>query len=345
MSTPSSLVEIRNLSVDFESNRHFTRALHGIDLTLSRGEALGIVGESGCGKSITWMAALGLLGRNARVSGSVTLDGQEIIGADDATLSQVRGGRIAMIFQDPSSSLNPLHKIGWQLTEALRLHQGMRGEAARKEAERLIDRVGIANARQRLGEYPHEFSGGMNQRVMIAMALAGNPDLLVADEPTTALDATIQAQILDLLDDIRRERGMALVLISHDLGMVAEMTERVAVMYCGRIVEDSPTSDLFANPAHPYTRGLIAALPRIDGPRQRLMAIPGTVPPPSALPPGCTFSPRCMLADEDCLHCVPPMRSAGVDDRHLAACVHLGAVSSFVPKTSAVVQANAAGVA
>ncbi|WP_454850850.1 ABC transporter ATP-binding protein [Rhizobium binxianense] len=325
MSPSANLIEIRNLSVDFEGRRQFTRALHGIDLTLKRGEALGIVGESGCGKSITWMATLGLLGRNARISGSAKLDGQEILGASDERLSEIRGGRIAMIFQDPSSSLNPLHKIGWQLGEALRLHQGLTGEAARREAERLIDRVGIANARQRLGEYPHEFSGGMNQRVMIAMTLAGNPDLLVADEPTTALDATIQAQILDLLDDLRRERDMALVLISHDLGMVSEMTERVAVMYCGRIVEDSPTGDLFDHPAHPYTRGLIAAIPSIDGPRQRLAAIPGTVPPPASLPPGCTFAPRCAIADIRCKRAVPEMRPAGEDERHGAACEKLDA--------------------
>lgn len=323
MSTSANLVEIRNLSVDFEGKRRFTRALHGIDLTLQRGEALGIVGESGCGKSITWMAALGLLGRNARVTGSVKLDGQEILGAGDDRLTEIRGGRIAMIFQDPSSSLNPLHKIGWQLAEALRLHQGLTGEAARKEAERLIDRVGIANSRQRLGEYPHEFSGGMNQRVMIAIALAGNPDLLVADEPTTALDATIQAQILDLLEDLRRERRMALVLISHDLGMVSEMTERVAVMYCGRIIEGSPTADLFDHPAHPYTRGLIAAIPSIDGPRQPLAAIPGTVPPPANLPPGCTFAPRCAIADIRCKRAVPEMRPASAHERHCAACEKL----------------------
>jgi peptide/nickel transport system ATP-binding protein len=322
MSTSPNLVEIRNLSVDFEGKRRFARALHGIDLTLRRGEALGIVGESGCGKSITWMAVLGLLGRNARVAGSAKIDGQEILGADERSLNRIRGGRVAMIFQDPSSSLNPLHKVGWQLTEALRLHQGMHGDVARKEAERLIDRVGIANARQRLGEYPHEFSGGMNQRVMIAMALAGNPDLLVADEPTTALDATIQAQILDLLDDLRRERGMALVLISHDLAMVSEMTERVAVMYCGRIIEDSPTAELFDHPAHPYTRGLIAALPTIDGPRQRLAAIPGAVPPPTDLPPGCTFAPRCSIADMICRQSVPAMRGAGAEG-HRAACERL----------------------
>jgi len=344
MIAPANLIEIRNLSVHFEGKRQFVRALHGIDLTLKRGEALGIVGESGCGKSITWMAALGLLGSNARVSGSAKLDGQEILGASDEKLSEIRGGRIAMIFQDPSSSLNPLHKIGWQLGEALRLHQGLTGEAARKEAERLIDRVGIANGRQRLGEYPHEFSGGMNQRVMIAMALAGNPDLVVADEPTTALDATIQAQILDLLDDIRRERGMALVLISHDLGMVSEMTERVAVMYCGRIIEDTPTADLFDHPAHPYTRGLIAAIPSFDGPRQRLAAISGTVPPPANLPPGCTFAPRCTIVDIGCKRAVPMMRPAGTDPRHRAACEKLDAVLPTITPVPTAAKPNAVGI-
>jgi peptide/nickel transport system ATP-binding protein len=313
MSLPisDSLVVLENFSVDFEGSHQFTRALHGIDLTIRRGEALGIVGESGCGKSIAWLAALGLLGRNARVGGSVKLDGRELVGADQDTLCEVRGGRIAMIFQDPSSSLNPLHRIGWQLGEALSLHQNLRGEAARKEAERLLERVGIANARQRLKSYPHELSGGMNQRVMIAMALAGRPDLLIADEPTTALDATIQAQILELLTEIRQEDGMALVLISHDLGMVSEMTERVAVMYCGRIVEEAPTARLFDDPAHPYTRGLIAALPDVDGPRRRMKAIPGTVPPPADLPPGCAFAPRCERADACCSHSVPQLRAVG----------------------------------
>lgn len=323
MTASSNLLEVRGLTVDFEGKQRFTRALHGIDITLKRGEALGIVGESGCGKSITWMAVLGLLGRNARVGGSAKLDGQEIIGADDETLSEIRGGRIAMIFQDPSSSLNPLHKVGWQLGEVLRLHQGLIGEAARRESERLIDRVGIANARQRLGEYPHEFSGGMNQRVLIAMALAGNPDMLVADEPTTALDATIQAQILDLLDDLRRERNMALVLVSHDLGMVAEMTQRVMVMYCGRVVEDSPTADLFDTPAHPYTRGLIDAIPTIHGPRRRLLPISGSVPPPDRLPPGCAFAPRCAVAGPECQRAVPVMIGAGSNDGHRVACVKL----------------------
>lgn len=315
------IIQISNLRVDFSSRHHTARALHGVDISVHRGEALGIVGESGCGKSITWMASLGLLGANARVEGSVKLDGQEIIGLPDKQLNAIRGGRVAMIFQDPTSSLNPLHKIGWQLTEALALHRNLRGAEARKEAERLLDRVGIANAKRRLGDYPHEFSGGMNQRVMIAMALAGEPELLVADEPTTALDATIQAQILDLLDDLRRERNMALVLISHDLGMVSEMTERVVVMYCGRVVEDTPTSLLFSQPAHPYTRGLIAALPDLDGPRRKLAAIPGAVPPPDRLPPGCPFAPRCPMATASCIEDVPELRAVEGEMTHGAACM------------------------
>ncbi|MGZ9719402.1 ABC transporter ATP-binding protein [Rhizobium miluonense] len=321
MAEAAPLVQISNLCVDFSSRHHTARALHGVNLSIHRGETLGIVGESGCGKSITWMASLGLLGANARVDGSVKLDDREILGLPEPQLNAIRGGRVAMIFQDPTSSLNPLHQIGWQLTEALALHRNLRGAEARKEAERLLDRVGIANARRRLGEYPHEFSGGMNQRVMIAMALAGDPELLVADEPTTALDATIQAQILDLLDDLRRERNMALVLISHDLGMVSEMTERVVVMYCGRVVEDTPTSALFSRPAHPYTRGLIAALPDLDGPRRRLVAIPGTVPPPDRLPPGCPFTPRCPAAMTTCAQAVPALRAVDGQVAHRAACM------------------------
>src|SRR6185436_10774706 len=244
----SVLVSLRGLTVDFDTGKRVVRALHGIDLEVAQGEALGLVGESGCGKSITWLAALGLLGGRARIAGEVLLEGRNLAGAPVAELEHVRGRRIAMIFQDPSSSLNPVHRVGRQLGEALRLHRGLEGRAAEAEAQRLLDRVGIADARRRLGDYPHELSGGMNQRVMIAMALAGQPDLLVADEPTTALDATVQAQILELLGEIRRDSGMALVLISHDLGVVAENTDRVCVMYAGRIVEDAPIDTIFGAP-------------------------------------------------------------------------------------------------
>ena len=225
------------------------------------------------------------------------IDGQELVGAPAGTLERVRGKRIAMIFQDPSSCLNPVHRIGWQLGEALRLHRGLDGAAAQAEALRLLDQVGIADARRRLSDYPHQLSGGLNQRVMIAMALAGQPDLLVADEPTTALDATIQAQILALLAGIRRDTGMALVLISHDLGVVAENVDRVAVMYAGRLVEEALGADLFGAARHPYTQGLLAALPTLTGPRRRLAAIPGTVPDPWNVPAGCRFAPRCPVAE------------------------------------------------
>ncbi len=285
----TALVALRDLHVAFDGQA----ALRGIDLDVAPGEAVGLVGESGCGKSVTWLAALGLLPAKAKVTGSVTLDSQQLLGARPETLDRVRGGRIAMIFQDPASSLNPVIRIGRQVEEALRLHRGMRGAAARAEAKRLFDQVGIPDAARRLDAWPHELSGGQNQRVMIAIALAGRPELLVADEPTTALDVTIQAQILTLLQDLRRETGMALVLISHDLGVVAEACDRVCVMYAGRIVEQASVDALFAKPTHPYTRGLLGALPPLDGPRRRLAAIPGGVPEPWAMPPGCAFAPRC----------------------------------------------------
>jgi len=314
-----ALVSLRGLTVDFDTGRRVVRALHGIDLEVGRGEAVGLVGESGSGKSVTWLAALGLLGPRARVGGSVRLDGAELVGAPVRTLERVRGKRIAMIFQDPSSSLNPVHRIGRQIGEALGLHRGLTGQAARAEAVRLLDRVGIPAAARRLDDYPHQLSGGQNQRVMIAMALAGEPEMLVADEPTTALDATIQAQILRLLGDLRRDGNMAIVLISHDLGVVAENCDRVAVMYAGRIVEQAPASDLFDRPRHPYTQGLLDALPDLEGPRRRLAAIPGTVPEPSRLPPGCAFAPRCHRAEAACAGAVPALRMLAPG--HGAACI------------------------
>ena len=309
------LVALQGLTVAFDGQP----ALRGIDLSIAPGEAVGMVGESGCGKSVTWLAALGLLPARARIGGSARIGGQELLGAPAALLEKVRGGRIAMIFQDPASSLNPVHRIGRQITEALALHRGMTGAAARAEARRLLDQVGIPDAARRLDAYPHELSGGQNQRVMIAIALAGRPELLVADEPTTALDVTIQAQILDLLSSLRRETGMALVLISHDLGVVAEACDRVAVMYAGRIVEEAPVARLFDAAAHPYTQGLIGALPPIDGPRRPLAAIPGGVPEPWAMPPGCAFAPRCAYRQAACDAAVP--QTTRLDARHAAACL------------------------
>jgi peptide/nickel transport system ATP-binding protein len=308
-------VAIRGLRVAFDGQA----ALRGIDLDVAAGEAVGLVGESGCGKSVTWLAALGLLPSRAAIGGSARLGGQELLGAPPAVMERVRGGRVAMIFQDPASSLNPVHRIGPQIAEALALHRGMRGKEARAEAKRLLDQVGMPDASRRLDAYPHELSGGQNQRVMIAIALAGRPELLVADEPTTALDVTIQAQILELLQALRRETGMALVLISHDLGVVAESCERVAVMYAGRIVEEAPTARLFAAPTHPYTRGLLGALPPLDGPRAPLAAIPGGVPEPWAMPPGCAFAPRCAHRCATCDEAVPVATTLAPG--HRAACL------------------------
>ena len=312
---PDPLVSIRGLNVCFSG----VPALRGIDLDIGRGEAVGLVGESGCGKSVTWLAALGLLPTTARCTGSVRLDGQELLGAGANILDHVRGKRVAMIFQDPASALNPVQRVGRQVSEALALHRGMNDAAALAETRRLFELVSIPDPARRIDVYPHEMSGGQNQRVMIAMALAGQPELLVADEPTTALDATIQAQILDLLRRLQSELGMALVLISHDLGVVADMCSRVCVMYAGRIVEQAPSLELFANPAHPYTRGLLGALPDMVGPRRRLSAIPGGVPEPWNLPPGCAFAPRCERATKACT--VPPPYVAIGRDHH-AACIN-----------------------
>ncbi len=297
----TQLVRIRDLRVDFDG----VPALHGVDLDIAPGEALGLVGESGCGKSITWLAALGLLPRTAVIGGSVQLDKLELRNASRTVIEKIRGGRVAMIFQDPSSALNPVIRVGRQIAEALWLHRGLAGEAARQETVRLMELVGIPDAARRIRHYPHEFSGGQCQRLMIAMALAGNPDLLIADEPTTALDATIQAQILTLLTRLRRETGMAIVFISHDLGAVAQVCDRICVMYAGRIIETGSVSQVFERPQHPYTKGLLDAIPRLDCPPGRLVPIPGTVPEPGNLPKGCSFSPRCAYAQPQCTHTRP----------------------------------------
>jgi peptide/nickel transport system ATP-binding protein len=311
------LIELRDLVVAFGGQL----ALRGMSLSLGRGEALGMVGESGSGKSVTWLAALGLLPRTAEVSGEACLAGKNLIGAPEEELARVRGGRIGLIFQDPISALNPVHRVGVQVEEALRLHRGLTGQAVTAQARRLFELVGIPDAARRLDLYPHELSGGQNQRVMIAMALAGQPELLIADEPTTALDATIQAQILDLIDRLRREMNMALVLISHDLSVVAELCERIVVMYAGGIVEEASARQLFGAPAHPYTRGLIGAAPPLSA-RRRLTAIPGHVPEPWNMPPGCAFAPRCSIAVPDCSKSSPPMLEA--QPGHRAACIRVG---------------------
>jgi peptide/nickel transport system ATP-binding protein len=293
------LLSLRELTVTFDTPAGPARAVRGVDLDIGPGEAVAVVGESGSGKSVTMLATLGLL-PSARVTGSASWRGHELIGAPVDTLRSVRGRRISMVFQDPMTSLNPVLTIGKHLSLVLAAHQpdlGRRERTAR--AIELLDQVAIPQAARRVEAYPHELSGGMRQRVMIAMAIANSPEVLIADEPTTALDVTVQAQIMELLTDLRLERGLALVLITHDLGVVAGHTDRVAVMYAGRMVERAAVADVFAAPQHPYTRALLSCLPRLDE-RGDLGSIPGTPPNPVDLPPGCPFSLRCPLAVDTC---------------------------------------------
>ncbi|WP_380279439.1 dipeptide ABC transporter ATP-binding protein [Kitasatospora purpeofusca] len=324
------LLHVHDLRVDFTGPRGTAPvpAVRGVDLTLRRGETLGIVGESGSGKSVTALAVLGLLPGTARVRGSVRLDGRELVGLPGRELAAVRGRRIAMVFQDPLSAFTPVYRIGEQLVEALRVHRpGLDRSAARRRAAELLDLVGIPTPDRALDSFPHEFSGGMRQRAMIAMAVANDPDVLLADEPTTALDVTIQAQVLDVLRTARRETGAALVLVSHDLGVIAGMADRVAVMYAGRVVETAGVDELFAAPRHPYTLGLVGAVPRLDGRRGPLVPIPGTPAPMAELPDGCPFAARCPLAEDRCRTVEPPLAGDG----HLAACVRAGELAERRP--------------
>ena len=317
-----ALLEIRNLGVRLQTQRGPADAVRGVSFDLERGETLGLVGESGCGKSITAMSLMGLLPDNAVVSGSIRFDQQELVGLGDDELRRLRGNRIGMIFQEPMTALNPVHSIGHQVAEPLRLHRSASREVARREAIALLERVGIAGAARRFDAYPHQFSGGQRQRITIAMALACGPDLLIADEPTTALDVTIQGQILDLLAELVAERGMALLLISHDLGVIAENVSRMMVMYGGTVVESGPTRAVFEHMAHPYTRGLFGARPQLGATRgQRLTTIEGTVPELADLPPGCPFFERCPLAMAHCKTQLPAATDLG--QSHQASCFRL----------------------
>ncbi|MBA4489321.1 oligopeptide/dipeptide ABC transporter ATP-binding protein [Paracoccus sp. S1E-3] len=304
-----ALLDIKNLNVTFDTNDGQVHAVNGIDMSLERGETLGIVGESGSGKSQLAFSIMGLLARNGRATGSVKFDGQEILNAPLKTLNDVRAEHIAMIFQDPMTSLNPYMRVSDQMAEVLTLHHGLSKSAAVAESVRMLDAVRIPDARGRARLYPHEFSGGMRQRVMIAMALLCKPDVLIADEPTTALDVTVQAQIMKLLDDLQTEFGMAMILITHDLGVVAGSCERVMVMYGGRVMEKSPTDPVFADPTHPYTQGLLAAIPRVDQKGDKLSAIPGSPPNMSRPPAGCPFAPRCDYVMEVCQTTMPPLET------------------------------------
>ncbi len=295
------VLQVRDLRVRFDTARGPVAAVRGVDFSVAAGETLGIVGESGAGKTQIMLALAGLSPPNATVTGSVRLAGQELIGLDEGRLSRLRGAQIAYVFQDPMTALNPYLTVGSQVTEVLRRHLGHDHATARAAAVDALDRVRMPDAAARLRQYPHELSGGMRQRVMIAMALACAPRLLVADEPTTALDVTVQAQILELLDSLRRETGTAILLITHDMGVIARLADRVAVTYAGRIVEAGPVGTIFATPLHPYTTGLLTAVPRLDGaPDAPPAGIPGAPPDPGALPEGCAFAPRCAQAFAAC---------------------------------------------
>jgi oligopeptide/dipeptide ABC transporter ATP-binding protein len=315
------LLEVRDLSVSFRTQDGTVHAVDNVSFTVNRGEVLGIVGESGSGKSVTAMTLMRLiLDQNAVFSGEVLFDGRDLMQLSQHDMLQVRGTKIAMIFQDPMTSLNPVYRVGWQIEEQLRAHQDISAKQARRRTLELLGAVGIPNPQARVDDYPHQFSGGMRQRVMIAMGISCNPDVLIADEPTTALDVTIQAQILELIGNLQREFDSAVVLITHDLGVVAEVANKVAVMYAGRIVEYAEVGELFRRPQHPYTWGLLGSISRMDRPRQRrLAAITGQPPSLISLPAGCSFRPRCPHAFDRCRTERPDL-AARSGAGHLDAC-------------------------
>jgi oligopeptide/dipeptide ABC transporter ATP-binding protein len=304
-----SILQIRDLTVTFATPLGPLVAVRGVDLDVGAGELVAVVGESGSGKSVSFLAAMGLLPSTATVQGSVMLDGMQLVGASAKQMRSVRGRLLSMIFQDPLSALNPVHRIGAQISEMLRAHQKMSERAARARAVELLEVVGIPQPGDRAMQYPHEFSGGMRQRVVIAMAIANSPKVLIADEPTTALDVTVQAQILEVIQKVQKQFGTAVVLITHDLGVVARVCDRVNVMYAGRFVERAAVSDLFDAPTHPYTRGLLASLPQAG--KDRLVPIVGFPPNMLRPPSGCAFRARCADAISDCEHAVPELRAVG----------------------------------
>ena len=315
------VLEVEDIHTRFHTRQGTIYAVNGVGFDLDEGELLGVVGESGCGKSVTMLSMLKLLPMPPAeiVSGRACLDGKDLMALDTEELRRVRGAEVGFIFQDPMTSLNPVLTIGYQLTEPLRTHLGMGRSAARQRAVEMLERVGIPSAQDRLSAFPHQFSGGMRQRVMIAIALACNPKLLIADEPTTALDVTIQAQILDLIKDLRRQFGIAIIWITHDLGVLAGLADRIVIMYAGKIVERADVSSLYGRPQHPYTRGLLGTLPRLDGTRaDRLATIPGQPPHLSEPPRGCPFASRCPHAFDACRRENPPLLQ--VSDGHEVAC-------------------------
>jgi oligopeptide transport system ATP-binding protein len=318
--TKAPVLQVKDLSVQFRTNDGPVYAVNQVSFELGRGQTLGIVGESGSGKSQTMLAMMGLLARNGAATGEVLHHGRNLLGLSAGELNAVRGDRIAMIFQDPMTSLNPYLTVERQMTEVLELHRGLGRREARVRAIQALDAVKIPDAKRRIDFYPHEFSGGMRQRVMIAMALLCEPEVLIADEPTTALDATVQAQITQLLRDLQRDHGTAIVMITHDLGVVAGLCDQVLVMYGGRVMEHASADDIFHRPSHPYTRGLLAALPRLDSGAGALLSIPGNPPNMNALPPGCPFSARCRYAEERCVTTMPLLQHLAPTSPTLRAC-------------------------
>jgi oligopeptide/dipeptide ABC transporter ATP-binding protein len=310
------LLEVKNLETHFPTRAGLVRAVNDVSFTLDRGELLGLVGESGCGKSITALSIMRLIAPPGKtVGGEILFEDKNLLALPNAEMRAIRGDDIAMIFQDPMTSLNPVYTVGEQIAEALRLHRKLSRKAAREAAIKAMSEVAIPDPARRANDYPHQLSGGMRQRVMIAMALACDPKLLIADEPTTALDVTIQAQILELLDELRKTRELAVLLITHDLGVVAEVADRVAVMYTGKIVEESPVEELFARPKHPYSEGLLRSVPKLTAEHvlklERLETIEGTVPSPTNLPPGCHFAPRCPYRMQRCVEGEIPLYPIG----------------------------------
>ena len=318
------LLDIRGLKTHFATDDGMVQAVDGVDISIARGETVGVVGESGCGKTVTALSVLKLIAMppGKIVDGQILYQGRDLVPLDTEAMDRIRAKDIAMVFQEPMTSLNPVYTIGEQIAEVLRKHEGLSNKAAVARTVEMLRLVEIPNPEKRLNDYPHQFSGCMRQRVMIAMALSCNPKLLIADEPTTALDVTIQAQILELLQDMKSRFGMAIMLITHAMGVVAETAQRVVVMYAGKVIEEAPVDELFANPRHPYTQGLIRSIPRIDKAAQhktRLEAIPGTVPSLLRPPPGCRFAPRCRYAMPKCREAVPPLIHTG--GGHKVACV------------------------
>lgn len=332
----TSLLEVSNLKTHFFTPDGVVKAVDGISYEVAEGEVVGIVGESGCGKSVGAMSIMRLVASppGRIVDGEVIFEGEDLVQMDDKEMRDIRGNRIAMVFQEPMTSLNPVLTIGRQLTETLELHQNMKKSEANQRAAELLTMVGIPDAERRLADYPHQFSGGMRQRVMIAMALSCNPKLIIADEPTTALDVTIQAQILELMQELSKNLGTALIIITHNLGVVARYADRVLVMYAGKIVETATAVELYTNPRHPYTLALLNSVPRLDSSeaRVRLDAIEGLPPDLGNLPAGCSFAPRCKFAADACLSSDPVLRE--VESNHHSACIRVEEIEEFSSKVA-----------